>query len=847
MDIPKPLRPLVISELNPPLNLTHVVDGATLEKLKQWRDRVKEPVFGFDTETNVVNDFWWRRVRTIQLGDKNEQYVIDLLPFAGSEDKLHASQGEYGKTNGGIYAPIFDIISPMLCTNKFLKVGQNLSFEYSVMKWSFGLRIWNLYSMDMVERVIWAGAHSLKDYGFFSMAEIVARRFGFQIDKSLQQSFDLKTPATPDQLVYAALDTRMPLAVRQAQLQEITKDQLLATSQIENDAIGSYTDMHLNGQGLNSERWLKRIESVTARRVVELKILDEGFISFVGKKSERIDNAKIDKLEAIWKNNFEAATSKEVELAAAKRAEKDKEKKALIALQLNELLFQRKAKKAEARKKYSELAKQRTQDTKTLLKCEGEAFINYASNPQLLDALNSMPEMRWIDATGAKHKLEDTTDDSLLKLNDKPLIQTLRKYRKGKKETSTYGEQWTKRWTTKPCKEEGFLHPADGKLHAIFNQLEAETGRSSSGKPSVMNIPKEDEVRACFVCDPPDAEEPEGYDIVTVDMAGAELRIIAELANAKTWIDAFNAGQDVHSVGTEILYPEKWPLLACKGGEVWFNKEKNKEVILPPCAYFKLNPDGTASKSKCACPEHQDLRNGNKATNFLLCYGGGPSALADALGITIDAAKILYKLHESKFPDIWGYLKWSGEQAKANGEARDMYGRRRLFPPPTWDRAKQWIKDEWPEKLELDEEQCEQNVFKFKSENMREPNEEELFKLTHSSPDQGQIKWAMRALWGSIERQGKNHCIQGTNASIIKRAMGCGFDKDGKGYLWHLLPLFKARLLSMVHDELLIMCPKRFSKDVAACVADAFKRAAAEVMTKVIMEADFHIADRWMK
>jgi DNA polymerase I-like protein with 3'-5' exonuclease and polymerase domains len=73
------------------------------------------------------------------------------------------------------------------------------------------------------------------------------------------------------------------------------------------------------------------------------------------------------------------------------------------------------------------------------------------------------------------------------------------------------------------------------------------------------------------------------------------------------------------------------------------------------------------------------------------------------------------------------------------------------------------------------------------------------------------------------------------------------FDKDGKPFLWHILPLFHARLLSMIHDELIVEAPKRYAKQVAEAVADAFKRAAAEVMKKVTMEAEYHIANRWQK
>ena len=98
-----------------------------------------------------------------------------------------------------------------------------------------------------------------------------------------------------------------------------------------------------------------------------------------------------------------------------------------------------------------------------------------------------------------------------------------------------------------------------------------------------------------------------------------------------------------------------------------------------------------------------------------------------------------------------------------------------------------------------------------------------------------------------MERKGKNHAIQGSNASIIKRAMGCGFDASGKPYLWHIFSTLKAKLLSMVHDELIVQAPKRHGEAVARLVADAFKRAAAEVMSRVVMEADWHIADRWQK
>lgn len=819
-------KKLVLSELKPPMNITFITNKDGLKKLRDFFERKKaEPVpyTGFDTETNITVDFWNRRVRTMQFGDKNEQYVIDLLSFAGSREKLIETQGNYGANCGDTYKDIIDIIEPVLCSNAFLKIGQNLGFEYEVMRWNFGLRIWHLYSMDFAERVMQAGRISLKKYSEFSMFEIFKRYFKLEIDKEKQKTFDIETPLTQEQIEYAAFDIRSPISVWQAQQRILERDQLITTATIENEAIGSYVDMHLHGQNLNDEKWIERIKATQLRRIEEVKILDASFLPIVGHKDNQIDEDEINRLELVWKTEFEEATEAEKEQAAAVRLEKDPVKKAELKAVLKNLQLHRRLMKASARAAYSEKSKARTEWKKEYPKCEGEAYINYGSNAQLLQTLRKFPGMGAIESVG---------DEVLLKFNDRPIIQTLRKYRKGKKDTGTYGMQWVTRWVNKPCKEEGFRHPGDGRLHCTFNQLEAETGRSSSSKPNAQNLPKEKEVRDCFICDPPDFNEPDGYVIVTCDMSGAELRIIADLANATSWIMAFNKGWDVHSVSTEILERKQW--------------EEGTEA---GCAYYEKDDKGELKRQKCKCKIHKKLRDNTKAINFLLCYGGGPDALADQLDITVDAAKELMKQHEAAFPDVWNFLYRSGEEAKRDKESRDMYGRRRSFPTPTYESAKQWIldDDDRMEKLELPEEQQKENILQFKLQNLREPNKEEISKLTHRNPTDSEIRWAMKSMMGSISRRGKNHRIQGTNASIIKRAMGSGFDANGKPYLWHTLPQFKAKLLSMVHDELIIQCPKRFGEQVKALVGDAFKRAAAEVMHKVEMTFEGHIADRWVK
>lgn len=911
--IATPVQPVVVVPSLPMLNLKSlngfapetVVDGAGLDRVSQFLTRVaaaplaawdKSPAVGLDTETNMCNDFFFRRARTLQIGNHEQQFCIDLLAFVdGDPMKLHLSQG-YDGINSEPLAAVKKALAPALCTNQFLKIGQNLPFEYEIFKWNLGMRIWHLYSIDLVERVITAGAHTLKDYPYFSMASICARYFKKQIDKTLQKSFDLCSPLVQDQVDYACLDVYLPLAVRQQQLKTITRDRLVATSQIENDALGSYTDMHLHGQNIDGPRWMTRINKRKGELVEALQTLDTFFIPVVGNKHEAIDETLLNALEAKWRD-LDIASEEERSACSAYKAisvKKEPELRARLKADYQYLETQRKDLKAAARVTFGELSKKRTKAKNLIAKCQGEALINYNSGPQLLKAFEKMRGYTTIDATDK---------DTLLKYYDKPAIPALLSLSKLKKEIGTYGEQWTKQWVTHPCKEEGWLNPGDGRLHCQYNQLEAETGRSSSSKPNAQNLPKDDDVRACFICDPPNENirisvccdtdttlitgdyvctkcgvpcqtKAEEYCIVTVDMSGAELRIIAELADAGSWITAFAKGQDVHSVGTEILYPAKWPLTQvksllkpngwtledCKTEKVpLFNEDGSplkvkdkktgemKHLHVPPCAYFALNAAGELVRQKCECPLHKKMRDGNKATNFLLAYGGGPSALAEAIGCTVDEAKDLMKLHESKFPDIWKYLKRSGEAARFKKEARDMFGRRRLFPDPTWDGARDFFIQEHDDRLELEDEQQEANLMAFKLRELRPPTEEEEYALTHREPSTKEITSAYRGMFGSIERRGKNHCIQGSNASIIKRSMSCGFDAEGKAYLWHTLPKYTAKLLSMVHDELIIQCPKRFGAQVAELVANAFKRAASEVMKKVIMEADWHIAEHWQK
>jgi len=66
------LKPLDLSTLSPPMNITLVTPDAGLPELSSFvaEKLATKGLVGLDTETNWCGDFYFRKVRTIQIGTK---------------------------------------------------------------------------------------------------------------------------------------------------------------------------------------------------------------------------------------------------------------------------------------------------------------------------------------------------------------------------------------------------------------------------------------------------------------------------------------------------------------------------------------------------------------------------------------------------------------------------------------------------------------------------------------------------------------------------------------------------------------------------------------------------------
>ena len=226
------------------------------------------------------------------------------------------------------------------------------------------------------------------------------------------------------------------------------------------------------------------------------------------------------------------------------------------------------------------------------------------------------------------------------------IIDTYIQYKEAMKLCTSYGQSFLKNLS------------GDNKIHTNFHQI-LDTGRVSSSKPNMQQIPADNKYRNCFVA-------PEGWSYVSADYSSQELNVIAFGSKDPVWLEALEEGQDLHSTCAELVYGKDW----MESGE-------------DNCAYLK-------KKEKCNCPSHKKLRTNVKTINFGLAYGMGPNKLADTLNINVDDAKLLIKKYFKAFPAIKGFLDKLGLYGVRYGYIKTFppYNRKRWFTnwyPKIWD------------------------------------------------------------------------------------------------------------------------------------------------------------------
>ncbi|MEJ7723128.1 MAG: DNA polymerase I [Ilumatobacteraceae bacterium] len=227
---------------------------------------------------------------------------------------------------------------------------------------------------------------------------------------------------------------------------------------------------------------------------------------------------------------------------------------------------------------------------------------------------------------GKKTKTGYSTDAATLeKLRDQwpEFIEPLLAHRELEKLRGTYGE--------------GLLAEVsdDGRIHATFNQTVARTGRLSSDKPNLHNIPvRRDEGRQFRKAFIPGG----GYRLLVADYNQIELRCIAHLAADPGLIAAFTGGEDIHTATAARVFSVE-PL----------------DVTL-------------------------DQRSKAKMVSYGLAYGMEAYGLGQRLNIRTEDAALILAAYFEAFPNVRAYMEATVVEARKCGYTETLFGRRRPIP-----------------------------------------------------------------------------------------------------------------------------------------------------------------------
>jgi DNA polymerase-1 len=218
-----------------------------------------------------------------------------------------------------------------------------------------------------------------------------------------------------------------------------------------------------------------------------------------------------------------------------------------------------------------------------------------------------------------------STDASVLEkmAEAHPIVEHLLAYRELEKLRSTYVD--------------GYLPLVDreGRIHTRFNQMAATTGRLSSDRPNLQNIPVRSEtgrtVRRAFV-------PRSGWQFIVADYSQIELRVLAHMSRDPDLVEAFLTDTDIHTATAARV--------------------------------FGVDASQVTT----------EMRRRAKTINFGLLYGMEAFGLADRLGISRDEARHHIDTYFAQFPGVKSFMEGVVTAARNQGYTTTLFGRRRYLP-----------------------------------------------------------------------------------------------------------------------------------------------------------------------
>lgn len=172
------------------------------------------------------------------------------------------------------------------------------------------------------------------------------------------------------------------------------------------------------------------------------------------------------------------------------------------------------------------------------------------------------------------------------------------------------------------------------RIHTSFHQTVTSTGRLSSSKPNLQNIPIRTkmgrEIRKAFIAE-------EGLVLLSADYSQIELRILAHLSRDENLLNAFNNNEDIHAHTASGI----------------FNLDQN--II------------------------SEQMRRMAKVINFGIIYGMSSYGLAHNLGVGREEAEKYINNYFCRYQGVKKYIEREKEEARKKGYVLTLLNRRRYL------------------------------------------------------------------------------------------------------------------------------------------------------------------------
>ena len=222
-----------------------------------------------------------------------------------------------------------------------------------------------------------------------------------------------------------------------------------------------------------------------------------------------------------------------------------------------------------------------------------------------------------------QYKTDEATLNKLQGVH--PIIADILNYRTRKKLLSTYVDALPK-----------LISPVTNKIHTNYMQAVTSTGRLSSNKPNLQNIPIRTElgkeIRKAF------CSSDSNHLLLCADYSQIELRIIAGLSKDESMINAFTIGRDIHTETASKI--------------------------------FHVNLEDVS----------REMRSKAKMVNFGIIYGISAFGLSQRLGVKRTEAKEIIDNYFLEFPKIKEYMDTTISFAKEKGYVETIFKRKRFLP-----------------------------------------------------------------------------------------------------------------------------------------------------------------------